>query len=130
MIEIIVALSILGVVFFALVQLFPFGADINESSRNKTIASFLAQEKVEELYSKGYGNIATGTIEAKQRLSDEPQDHFYNYKRETQVNYIDGEMNFSSEDEGMKRVSVFVYYPQSFGGEEQFFQLDTIITKN
>ena len=50
-IEIMVAFSILTIAFVGLTQAFPFGLSINKTAENSTIASYLAQDKIEELFS-------------------------------------------------------------------------------
>src|SRR3990167_663762 len=85
LIEVIVAFTILAIAFIGLVQAFPFGLSINKEAENTTAASYLAQEKIEELVSSGYSNIGVGTIETRHRLSDEATNYLYNYQRETVV---------------------------------------------
>ncbi len=129
-IEIIVALSVLSIAFFGLIQVFPMGVNMNESSRNRTVASYLAQEKIEKLFSKGYKNVATGTVESKQRLSDDPTSYLYNYQRETEVFYVDGDLNEVPEDMGMKRINTSVYYLEGPEKDERAFQAYTLISQN
>lgn len=130
LIEIMVALAVLSTAFFGLIKVFPLGIEMNTSSKNKTVASYLAQDKIESLYSQGYDNIATGTIETKHRLSASNDSYLYNYHRETVVDYIDGNLTATSGDSGMKRISTTIYYPEGANKGEQSFQVSTIISKN
>ncbi len=130
LIEIVVALAILSTAFLGLIKVFPLGIDMNTSAKNKTVASYLAQDKIENLYASGYDNIATGTIEAKHRISTSSDSYLYNYQRETVVDYIDGNLTATSGDSGMKRITTTVYYPEGANKAEQSFRVNTIISKN
>ena len=130
LLEIIIALSILAVAFFGLIKAFPMGMSMNSASRDKTVASYLAQDKIEKLYAQGYDDIATGTIETKQRISENSGSHLYNYKRRTEVDYIDGTLTATSGDSGMKRITTTVYYSAGVDKTERSFRANTIISKN
>lgn len=130
LVEMIIAMAVLSVAFFGLMRAFPLGISMNTSSKNETKASYLAQEKIENLFSQGYNNIATGTIESKHRLSGDPSEDLYYYQRETEVIWIDGDLNPTSSDSGMKRIDTTVYYPEGANKREQSFELNTIISKN
>ncbi|MCD4694545.1 type II secretion system GspH family protein [bacterium] len=130
LIEVVVAMSILMVAFIGLVQSFPLGNSINDSSQKKTTASYLAQEKIESLYSSGYDNIATGTIEIKHRLSSDKNDFFYKYQRETEVYYMDENLNASSSDTGLKRITTRVYYLNTLTKGEENIIMNTLISKH
>ena len=129
LIEVMVAFSILTVAFIGLVQAFPFGVAINKEAENITVASYLAQEKIEELISLGYGGISAGTAETKHRLSDDQSSYLYNYQREATVNYIDGNLSQVEIDEGMKKISVTVYYVNAISKTEKNYNITTIISE-
>jgi len=128
-IEIMVAFSILVVAFIGLIQSFPFGLSINKAAENVTIASYLAQGKIEEIISSGYDNINVGLLEAKQRLSENPADYLYSYQRQTEVNYVDSDLVNSVDDTGMKKISVTIYYTNSISKTEKDYKIVTLITK-
>ncbi len=130
LIEVVVAISILTVTFIGLMQTFPYGTAINTSARQKTVASYLAQERIEELYSRGYDNIATGTVESKQRLSSDPSSYLYNYQRETEVQNLDENFNSTSSDSGLKRIRSRIFYTQGLTGEEETTEVNTLISKH
>ncbi|MDD5072038.1 MAG: prepilin-type N-terminal cleavage/methylation domain-containing protein [Patescibacteria group bacterium] len=129
LIEIMVAFSILVVAFIGLVQAFPFGLSINKEAENNTVASYLAQEKIEELTSLGYSGITAGTIEAKHRLSADPENYLYNYQRETIVSYVDGSLSEVEQDLGMKKISVAIYYINAIFKTEKSYNIATLISK-
>ena len=128
-IEIMVAFSILVVAFVGLAQAFPFGLSINKTAENSTIASYLTQDKIEELVFLEYDGIGLGIIEAKQRLSSDPINYLYQYQRQTEIDYVDGNLAITVEDSGMKRVSVTVYFNNSISNQEQSYNITTLISR-
>lgn len=130
LVETMVALAVLGVAFFGMIKAFPKGLNMNTVSRNKTTASYLAQDKIEQLFAQGYEGVATGTIETKHQLSNSPDSYLSNYERRTHVDYVDGNLTATSGDSGMKRITTTVYYPGNPSKDEQSFRVNTIISKN
>jgi len=128
LIEIMVAFTILVIAFIGLTQSFPYGLSITKSAENITIASYLAQAKIEELYYSGYSNISTGVIEEKHRLSDDQTNYLYFYQRQTEVSYVDGDLSESIEDTGMKKISVTVYYLNALSKTEKSYNITTLIS--
>ena len=129
LLEIMVSLSILMVTFITLMQSFPLALTINKTSENATKASYLAQEKLEELNSFGYNNVAVGAIEAKHRLSDIPTDYLYYFQRQTTVNYVNGDLQDSASDTGLKKISVIVYYTNALSKIEKNYSTVTLISQ-
>ena len=129
LLEIMVSLSILALTFIALMQSFPTALTINKTSENSTKASYLAQEKLEELNSLGYNNITVGTIEAKHRLSDNQGDYLYYFQRQTIVDYFDGNLQNSASDTGLKKISVTVYYTNALSKTEKSYSTVTLMSQ-
>jgi len=129
LIEIMVAFSILVVAFISLAQIFPFGLSISKTAENSTIASYLAQAKIEELISSDYDGIILGTIEEKHRLSDDTSNYLYFYQRQTEVSCIDGDLNEVVEGSGMKKISVTVYYEDAISKTEKSYNVITLISR-
>lgn len=129
LIEVIVAFTILAVAFIGLVQAFPFGLAINKEAESTTAASYLAQDKIEELTSLGYSDINVGIIEAKHRLSDDPSNYLYNYQRQTVVSYVDGNLSEIGQDQGMKKISVTIYYINAISKTEKSYNITTLISE-
>ncbi len=127
MIEVMVAILILGTVFIGLVQAFPLASNIIKNAENKTKASYLAQEKIEGLYQIGYENFATGTIEVKHPLGDAGSDRAL-FQRETTSEYIDNALQNSITDQGMKKISTTVFYMNPVSKIENSYNITTILT--
>ena len=129
MIEVLVAITILAVVFLGLVAIYPFGLSVTGSAKKETVASFLAQRELEELRNKGYEDIGEGVIESKHRLSTEESDYRYDYKRRTEVDYLDTDLTATSTDTGLKRISTTVYYLNDISKKEEEYTLNTLLNK-
>ena len=129
LLEIIVALTIIFVAFLGLMQAFPFSLTINKTAENLTKAAFLAQAKIEQLRSLGYQDIDIGTIEEKHRLTENTGNYLYYFQRETTVNYVDGNLDDSITDLGIKKISTNVYYTNSLSKNEKVYNLTTLINE-
>jgi prepilin-type N-terminal cleavage/methylation domain-containing protein len=129
LVEIMVAFSILSVAFMAISYSFPFGLTINKSAESSTIASFLAQDKVEEIISLGYDNTNVGNIEVRHKLSDNEDDYRFVYEREANISYVDSDLNYSLDDVGLKKISVTVYYINSISKQADSYNITTLISR-
>lgn len=128
-VEIAVAFSILVMAFIALLASFPFSLSVNKTAGNSTLSSYFAQEKIEELNSLSYDNISVGTIEVKHRLSGDPANYLYNFQRQTVGTYVDGQTAEIGADQGMKKISITVYYINSFSKKEDAYNITTLISR-
>ncbi|MFH1522278.1 MAG: prepilin-type N-terminal cleavage/methylation domain-containing protein [Patescibacteria group bacterium] len=129
LIEIMVALTILTVAFVGLVFSFPFGLSITKEGENTTTASYLAQDKIEELVSLGYANISVGIIEEKHRLSNDSSSYLYFFQRQTEVSYVDGDLNEVVGGMGMKKISSTIYYNNAISKTEKSYSIKTLISE-
>lgn len=129
LLEVMVAFSILMLTFISLMQSFPVSMMINKTSENATKASYLVQEKLEELNSLGYENISIGTIEAKHRLSDDASNYLYYFQRQTIVSYVDGNLAASVSDTGLKKITITIYYTNAMSKTEKNYSTVTLISQ-
>ena len=129
LIETMVALLILMVAFVSIVQTFPFSQTIVKTAENSTKAAYLAQNEIEQLLALNYGNIPVGTIEVKQRLSADSADYLYYFQRQTTVSYVDGDLESSISDTGMKKISVTVYYTNSISKTENSYNISALASQ-
>ena len=128
LIEIMVSFMILTVAYLGLIQAFPFSQAINKTAENATKASYLAQDKIEQLQSLGYSGIVVGVVETKQRLSADPSNYLYYFQRQTEVSYVDGNLQTAVSDTGMKKISTTVYYTNSISKTEKSYNITTLIS--
>ncbi len=110
LLEVMVSFGILVLAFITIIQVYPVSLSINKSAENATKAAYVAQAKIEELNSLGYDNISAGAIEAKHRLADDTANYLYYFQRQTVVSYVDGNLQASGSDLGLKKITVTVYY--------------------
>lgn len=129
LLEIMVSFTILVITFITLIQAFPVSLSINKSAENATKAAYAAQTKIEELNSLGYDNISAGTIEAKHRLSDDTSNYLYYFQRQTVVSYVDGNLQASGNDLGLKKIIVTVYYTGDLLKTEKTYTTYSLITR-
>lgn len=129
LIEIIVAFSIFSVAFFALIPLFPAGISINKNAENNSVAVYVAQVKIEQVMKSNYDEIATGTIEARHVVSTDPGSSDFNFERQTIVSLLDSDLNATSTDIGLKKISTTVYFPNAISKTIQNFNISTLTSK-
>lgn len=108
LLEVVVAIGILIIAIFAIINIFPKGIQVIKTAERNTVAAFLAQDKIEELASLPYGDISTGIIETKQSMPPP----FADYQRETEVIYVNPNNNLvqSQTDLGIKQIRTTVYW--------------------
>ena len=124
--ELLVALFILTVGIIGVVIAFPLGTRVGKSSEMETVASELAQEKMEEILSQSYSEISVGTIEPEQPLTSP----FENYSRETEVNYYDPAVSATTtQDLDIKMVRVKVSWQIALGILNKNIEIFTLISK-
>jgi len=92
-------------------------------------ATFLAQARIEQLRSLNYSDINIGVIETKHRLGDTSNDYLYFFQRETTVDYVDGDLADSITNQGIKKISINVYYTNSLSKDEKVYNLTTLINQ-
>jgi len=130
LIETMVALLILMVAFVSMIQSFPFSQSIVKTAENSTKAAYLWQNELEQLLALGYDNIPVGTVEVKQRLSDDSADYLYYFQRQTTVSYLDSNWETSVSDTGMKKISITVYYTNSISKKENFYNISALSSQH
>lgn len=128
LIEATVAILILVVGLFSVVQFFPLGLRIISDSQDLTVSSNLALSKIEEMKALSYDSIGTGTIETKQRISSDPSSYLYNYQRQTDVETIDANLNYSATDIGLKKITVTVFWQSPILSSEKSTQISSLIS--
>jgi Tfp pilus assembly protein PilV len=129
LVEAMVSVAILATGLLSIATLFPLIIKTSKTSEQETMAANLIQAKVEELFNYGYDNLKTGTIEPKSRLSQDPTNPFYNYQREVKIEYLDGNLNNSTSETGLKKITVTVYYNTSHLNLERALPVTVLIVK-
>lgn len=122
-IEVIISVSLLAVGILGLLQAFPRGIDAGKSVELTTVAEQLAQEKIEELMAANYDSLPAGTLENQLRISPDPANPFYKFKRSSAVELLDSSLLSSGADVGFKKIIVTIYWPGVLGGVDRSIQL-------
>ena len=115
LLEVMVAVVVLAFGLLAIMHLFPIGLKASKISQDTTVASFLAQSKIEELRNTGWSQIAGGT-EAYGGITDSP-----GFKRVTTISDVD-----AVNEPKLKKVVVEVFYKPY--GAERSVKLVTLFT--
>jgi Tfp pilus assembly protein PilV len=129
LIEAIVSVFILAIGIISIATIFPLIIKTSKTSEQETIAANLIQAKMEELFYYGYDGLETGIIEPKSRLAQDPTNPFYNYQREVEISYVDGDLNDSLTETGLKKIIVTVYYNTAQFNLEKALPITVLIAK-
>jgi len=129
LLEIMVAFSILVLVFIALTQALPMAAGINKTAENASKASYLAQQKLEELNSLGFDGAGAGAVEIKRRLSDNQENYLYYFQRQTDIVYLDDNFNQSAAETDLKKITITVYYANALSKSEKTYIIDALMAR-
>jgi len=125
LIETLIAISILMIAVLSIIQLFPLGLKASLQAKNVTVATNLAQAKLEEIISDNYDDLTVGTT-TEPSLSAIDSD-FSNFTRVTVINYVNGDLVIVGQDFGLKKVEVFVGWSDSFSEKNSTTSLTTLI---
>jgi len=126
LIEATLAIAVLLIGILTMVQFFPFSLSIITESQDASIATTAALTKIEELLATAYDDLDAGTIESKQKLSNDPENFLFPFSRQTVVTYIDDDLNEIGTDQGLKKITVSVYWRSAITGSEQEHTISTI----
>jgi prepilin-type N-terminal cleavage/methylation domain-containing protein len=133
LIETIIAIFILTIGIFGVLNAFPLAAQIERSGRMATVASQLGQAKIEENLSKLYKDVI-----CPDNICPDIEDYgeisgFSNFKRVTEITCIDGE-DFNEvancdPDPGLKKIKVTVYWESTLKIFPKNIEIITLIAE-
>ncbi|KKU72739.1 MAG: hypothetical protein UX98_C0018G0018 [Parcubacteria group bacterium GW2011_GWA2_47_26] len=127
-IEIVVSIGLLTLLIFGATTLIPRSLNLDKRTENITTAANLAQAQLETLSARDYQTLSVGVIEARSRVVSDPQNPLYAFEREASINFVHlTDLTDSSIDEGLKRITVIVFYPTPFG--ERSTSISTFIAR-
>ena len=129
LLEALLAIAVILVGILAIVKIFPLAFQVSQAAAKATIATNLAQAKIEEIFYLDYDNITLGALEAKHRLSADPANPFYYYQRQTVAKYVDGNLNYSATDTGLKKITATVYWRSPILKNEKNLEIKILISK-
>lgn len=117
LIEVLVSIAIMTIGLITVVSIFPFSIRANKSAERQSLASSYARTKLEQLLTIAYDSVGTGTIEARARISNDPQNPAYTLERQTMVTLVDSNLNNSGTDVGLKKIQVTIFWSNRQGGD-------------
>lgn len=123
-IEAMVAVFVLTLGIVAILTLFPLSLQTRKFSEMKTVASQLAQAKMEEIIANSYNDISVGTTTESQVNSP-----FESYSRQLVVNYVDSALENSVSNTGLKKIEVVVSWSSSLAISEKNVSIISLIAE-
>ena len=128
LIEVVVSIAIITIAFFSIINSFPFSLNNSRMAQNMTSASYLAQAGMEEVLSIVYEDLTVGEFETRARLSEDEESFLYKFERETNISYVDENIEEAVEDSGLKKIEVTVYWQSPIGDGEKTHELKTLVS--
>jgi len=128
LIEVIISITVLAIGLLGLLQAFPTGTEAGKDIEFASIASYLAQSRLEELATLQYEDIAEGTLETDVHVNPDTNSPFYNFLRTTTVAYLDENLDPNVTDLGLKKITITITWPPVLDGDPQSTQLVTMIS--
>jgi len=129
LIEALICISLVVIIIVGVVKLFPLAFKLSSDASRVTIATNLAQSKIEECFYNDYDSLTVGELEAKHRLSSDINNPFYAYQRQTTVEYVDSDLNHSDTETGIKKIATIVYWQSPILKSEKKVELRILISK-
>lgn len=129
LLEAIIAIAVLALAILSITQVFPLVLKMSRIAEQTTIAANLAQAQAEYLHYLSYDGITAGVFEARHRLATDPANPFYQYERQTVVNYVDGNLANSATDTGLKKISITIYWQSAYLNKEKSFPLTFLVSE-
>jgi len=127
--EALIAIAVLTIGIVAVVQMFPISIQMRKLAEMQTVASQLAQEKMEEFISKSYPDISS---EATTTLSSP----FEAYSRAVRVTCLNPNLQQvacdydpDNDPNPVKKIEVIVYWESPLGVTKKDFKIATLISK-
>jgi len=130
LIEVAIAITILLIGIVAAAQIFPLAVKVDKTAEQTTVASDLAQSEIEQVFSQSFDSITIGTIEPLHKLATSSTNPFYYYQRQTVVDYVDGNLNYSASATGLKRVNTTVYWTNAVTKASKNTNVQLIISQH
>lgn len=114
---------IFAVGILSVVSIFPIYKRMSRISEKSTIAAFLAQSKIEEIFAIPYDQVTVGAYEPQAAIASTGA--YSVFERKTDIAYIDLNFVSSATDQGLKKITTSVYWHE--GSRERSESLITIL---
>lgn len=126
LIEVIIAIFVLSIGFISVLQLYPLGIKTSRTSYHQSVASAIAQGKIEEIFSKNYDEIVDIP---PQKVNTNPNSPFYLYTWQANVSFVDPSNNLQEiqTDKGIKRIEIVISWNEA--NKQKRYIINTLYTK-
>lgn len=127
LIEVLITVFVLSVALVGVLAMFSLGIRVEKSAKMTSIASYLAQSKLEEIIAKPYDEISLGSFIEPYEFDPD----FPSYRRETEINYVDPSQDLSptTSDLGIKKVEMTVFWKFLGQSSEKEIKIFTLISE-
>ena len=125
LVEVLFAVAFLSLSLFAVLQVFPVAFNLERLSQTRSQAMALAQEKMEQIYSQDYFDIAPGEL-----LEGNLDPPFNQFSRQINVEYVDGSLEARGTDTGLKKVTVIVSWESPLLWAQKQTQIFGLVANN
>jgi len=115
LIEVFIAMVVLSIVLLGMAGLINITVTINRNSAEKTVAITLAQDKMEEMISKGYVNLSSTNQTVTEAYG--AMANYLSYSRVTDI-------KMNKPDTDMKLITVDVYW----NNDNRWLRLQSIVS--
>lgn len=123
-VEVMVAIVILIIGLLAVLQVFPTAFSVERASQMRTQAALLAQEKIESFHPQSYSDIAVGNF-----IESELDPPFERFSRETNITYVDVNLQETGVDSGLKKIEVIVSWTSALAIGAKNVKVITLIAE-
>lgn len=115
LVEILVALAVIGIGLVVVLQVFPSGFSIEKNTQLETQATLCAQGKIEELLSKSFSELVIGTV-----IEGSLPTPFERFSRATKISFVDSDLEESISATALKKIEATVSWksPLKTGSKE------------
>ena len=127
LIELLIAIFVLATGVVTVMQAFPLGTYIQKSAQLNTIASELAQSKMEEILPLSYDDILLGVAEEPYGFSSSTP----SFERKTEITYFDPNDPGvpPAGDLGIKKIVITVFWHSPIGINERNVKIANFIVQ-
>lgn len=122
------AISVFALVTSLLITIYPTAIRIISSGSKLTVASNLAQARIESLRIVSYDDLTIGTYENNQPADPNPNSPYNEYHNTVIVTYVDDNLATSGIETGLKKVTVTTSWYDPLRGQ-QSMSVSTLVTQ-
>ncbi|MDD5433529.1 MAG: prepilin-type N-terminal cleavage/methylation domain-containing protein [Candidatus Pacebacteria bacterium] len=124
LIEVLVALSVITIGLVVVLQIFPIGLSVENLNQMETQAVFAAQDKIEALSVKSFGELVIGTV-----VESSLGAPYEKFARETKITNVDSNLQEVSFATGLKKVEVKVAWKSPLKGASKETKLSILFAE-